>query len=165
MHHITPFWDEKFINFLRRGTAPPQAPAPRRLRRLDSRVFGARPATPNVPVALTPMAGFMLRAPVSKLLWIYCMSHSHYCNISVLLFGIDGTEQCSKITLFRRTPASSACLIRMRWLPSALHQRNLPVLNWRCQLTRRMAVKRWWLLCVVALSDSRRFFETAKPRN
>jgi len=24
MHRITPFWDEKFINFLGRGTAPPQ---------------------------------------------------------------------------------------------------------------------------------------------
>ena len=36
-----------------RGTAPPQTPPSRRLRRLDSRVFGARPA--NVPVALTPM--------------------------------------------------------------------------------------------------------------
>jgi len=23
MHHITPFWDKKFINFLGRGTAPP----------------------------------------------------------------------------------------------------------------------------------------------
>ena len=43
LRHITPFWDEKFINFLGRGT-----------RCLDSRVFGARPATPNVPVALTP---------------------------------------------------------------------------------------------------------------
>jgi len=41
MHHITPFWDEKF-KFSRKG-------------RLDSRVFGARPATPNVPVAFTPM--------------------------------------------------------------------------------------------------------------
>jgi len=50
VHHITPFWDEKIINFLGRGPHPP-----RRLRRLDSRVFGARPATPNVPVALTPM--------------------------------------------------------------------------------------------------------------
>ena len=28
MHHITPFWNEKFINFLRRGTAPPQTPPP-----------------------------------------------------------------------------------------------------------------------------------------
>ena len=55
MHHITPFRDEKFINFLGRGTAPPQTRPSRRLRRLDSRVFGARPATPNVPVALTPM--------------------------------------------------------------------------------------------------------------
>ena len=55
MHHITPFWGEKFINFLGRGTAPPQTHLLRRLRRLDSRVFGARPATPNVPVALTPM--------------------------------------------------------------------------------------------------------------
>ena len=52
MHHITPFRDEKFINFLGRGTAPPQTPPPRRLRRLDSRVFVARPATPDVPVAL-----------------------------------------------------------------------------------------------------------------
>jgi len=32
-----------------------QPPLPRRLRRLDCRVFGARPATPNVPVALTPI--------------------------------------------------------------------------------------------------------------
>jgi len=55
MHDITPFWDEKFINFLRRGTAPPQTHLLRRVRRLDSRVFGARPATPHVPVALTPM--------------------------------------------------------------------------------------------------------------
>ena len=55
MHHITPFWDEKFINFLGRGTASPHTLPPRRLRRLDSRVFGARPSTPNVPVALTPM--------------------------------------------------------------------------------------------------------------
>jgi len=37
MHHITPFWEEKFINFLRKGTSvPPQTPPPRRLRRLDS---------------------------------------------------------------------------------------------------------------------------------
>jgi len=28
LHHITPFWDEKFINFLWRGTAPPQTPPP-----------------------------------------------------------------------------------------------------------------------------------------
>jgi len=55
MHHIAPFWDEKFINFLGRGTAPSQNPTPRRLRRLDSSIFGARPATPNVPVALAPM--------------------------------------------------------------------------------------------------------------
>jgi len=26
MHHVTPFWDEKFINFLGRGTVPPQTP-------------------------------------------------------------------------------------------------------------------------------------------
>ena len=26
MHHTTSFWDEKFINFLRRGTAPLQTP-------------------------------------------------------------------------------------------------------------------------------------------
>ena len=45
-HHITPFWDEKFINFQGSGTAPPQTTPPRRLRRLDSRVFGAWPATP-----------------------------------------------------------------------------------------------------------------------
>jgi len=51
-HH---FEIEKFINFLGRGAAPPQTPPLRCLRRLDSRVFGARPATPNVPVALTPM--------------------------------------------------------------------------------------------------------------
>ena len=44
----------KIINFRGRVTAPPQTPPSRRLRRLDSRVFGARPATPNVPVALTP---------------------------------------------------------------------------------------------------------------
>jgi len=30
MHHITPFCDEKFINFLGRGTAPHQTPPPRR---------------------------------------------------------------------------------------------------------------------------------------
>jgi len=47
---------KKFKNFLGRGTAP-ETPPPCRLRRLDSRVFGARPATPNVPVALTPMCG------------------------------------------------------------------------------------------------------------
>ena len=41
MHHITPFWDEKFIYF------PGRAPPPRHVRRLDSRVFGARPATPQ----------------------------------------------------------------------------------------------------------------------
>jgi len=58
IHHITPSWDEKFVNLLGKGTAPSQTPPPRRLRRLDSRVFGARPATPlNVPVALTPLAG------------------------------------------------------------------------------------------------------------
>ena len=29
MHHIIPFWDENFINFQRRGTAPPQThPSP-----------------------------------------------------------------------------------------------------------------------------------------
>jgi len=28
MHHITPFLDEKFINFLERGTAPPQTTLP-----------------------------------------------------------------------------------------------------------------------------------------
>ena len=28
MHHITPFSDEKFINFLGRGTAPPQTSPP-----------------------------------------------------------------------------------------------------------------------------------------
>jgi len=28
MHHITSFWDEKFINFLTRGTALPQTPPP-----------------------------------------------------------------------------------------------------------------------------------------
>jgi len=28
MHHITPFWDEKFINFLGRGTTAPQTPPP-----------------------------------------------------------------------------------------------------------------------------------------
>ena len=44
MHHITLFWDEKIINILWRGTAPPQTPPPR----LDSRVFGARPATPSM---------------------------------------------------------------------------------------------------------------------
>ena len=38
---------KKIINFLGRGTALPQTPAPRRLRRLDSRVIGARPATPQ----------------------------------------------------------------------------------------------------------------------
>jgi len=63
MHHITPFWDEKFVNFLERGTAPPQTTPPRRIRRLDSRVFGARPATPNVPVALTPMPVLARRGP------------------------------------------------------------------------------------------------------
>ena len=26
MHHITPLWDEKFVNFLRRGCAPLQTP-------------------------------------------------------------------------------------------------------------------------------------------
>ena len=46
MHHITPFLDEKYIHFLGRGTAPPQISPPRRLRLLDFRVFGARPATP-----------------------------------------------------------------------------------------------------------------------
>jgi len=30
MHHITPFWDEKFINFLGRGTTAPQTSPPRR---------------------------------------------------------------------------------------------------------------------------------------
>jgi len=43
-HH---FEIEKFINFLGRCTAPPQTPPLRCLRRLDSRVFGARPATPQ----------------------------------------------------------------------------------------------------------------------
>jgi len=50
MHHITPFWDEKCINFLGRGTTAPQTSPPRRsysLRRFDSRVFGAQPATPQ----------------------------------------------------------------------------------------------------------------------
>ena len=62
MHHITPFLDEKFINFLGRGIAPPQTHPSRRLRRLDSRVFGARPATPpNVPAALTPMTQSQLQ--------------------------------------------------------------------------------------------------------
>jgi len=47
MHHITPFWDEKFINFLGRGTAPPQThPLAAYIRRLDSLVFVARPARP-----------------------------------------------------------------------------------------------------------------------
>ena len=41
----------------------PQTPPPRRLRRLDFRVFCARPATPNVPVALTPMP---MRLPPRK---------------------------------------------------------------------------------------------------
>jgi len=40
MHHITPFWDEK----LKKNSPDP---TPRRLRRLDFRVFGARPATPQ----------------------------------------------------------------------------------------------------------------------
>ena len=45
--HITPFWDEKFINFLGRGTAPPQThPLAAYIRRLDSLVFVARPARP-----------------------------------------------------------------------------------------------------------------------
>ena len=59
MHHMTPFWNKKFINFLGRGITPPRLHPPCRLWRLDSRFFGARPATPNVPVALTPMAFIM----------------------------------------------------------------------------------------------------------
>ena len=56
MHHITPFWDEKFINFLGRGTAPPQTPPPRHLRRLEfSRLWHSTCDPPNVLVALTPM--------------------------------------------------------------------------------------------------------------
>ena len=57
MHHITLFSDEKFINFLGRGTALPQTPppspptAPR-----FSRLRRSTCDPPNVPVALTPMS-------------------------------------------------------------------------------------------------------------
>jgi len=58
IHHITPFWEEKFINFLGRGKTPPQTPLPSpptapwfsRLRR-----WTCDPPPPNVPVAFTPM--------------------------------------------------------------------------------------------------------------
>ena len=55
MHHITPFWDEKFINLLGRGTAPPRTPhlAAYGALILASSALDLRP--PNVPVALTPM--------------------------------------------------------------------------------------------------------------
>jgi len=51
-HHTILRW--KIHKFSGKGHSPSPGPTPRRLRRLDSRVFGARPATPNVPVALTP---------------------------------------------------------------------------------------------------------------
>jgi len=74
MHTITPFWDEKFINFLGRSTAPLQTPPPRRLRRLDSRVFGTRPATPPPmlqwrwrPWPKNPHVGYGPPTPVAEL--------------------------------------------------------------------------------------------------
>ena len=55
LHHITPFWDEKFINFLGRGTASPQTQplAAYGALILASSALDLRP--PNVPVALTPL--------------------------------------------------------------------------------------------------------------
>ena len=56
IHHITPFWDEKFINFLERGTAPPQTrtPSPPTVPRFSClRRSTCDPH--NVSVALTPM--------------------------------------------------------------------------------------------------------------
>jgi len=58
MHHVTPFWDEKFINFLGRGTALPrlQPLAAYGASILASSALDPRP--PNVPVALTPMSQY-----------------------------------------------------------------------------------------------------------
>jgi len=55
MHRITPFSDEKFINFLERDTDPPQTHplAAYGASILASSALDLRPA--NVPVALTPM--------------------------------------------------------------------------------------------------------------
>ena len=58
MHHITPFSDEKFINFLGRGTQPLPRPTPLAAYAasiLASSALDLRPP-PNVPVALTPMS-------------------------------------------------------------------------------------------------------------
>ena len=75
MHHITPFWDEKFINFLGRGIAACQTPVPQPpsvaaygASILASSALDLRP--PNVPVALTPTnQKRCLRRPVSKIVW------------------------------------------------------------------------------------------------
>jgi len=55
MHHITSLWDEKFLNFLGRGTISPQTLplAAYGASILASSALDLRP--PNVPVALTPM--------------------------------------------------------------------------------------------------------------
>jgi len=76
MHHITSFSDEKFINFLGRGTALPR-PTPFAAYGasiLASSALDLRPL--NVPVALTPMRERFFRDLKSRTVRIFRV-HSH----------------------------------------------------------------------------------------
>jgi len=70
MHHITPFWNKKFVNFLGRGTAPPQTPhlGAYGASILASSALDLRPL--NVPVALTPMYFTIVYGSLTQHKWI-----------------------------------------------------------------------------------------------
>jgi len=65
LHHIRPFWNEKFLNFLGRGTAPPQTPPPSPPTAL--RFLRLRRSTCDPPCS----SGVDARVAACSSVWIY----------------------------------------------------------------------------------------------
>ena len=103
-HHITPFWDEKLINFLGRGTAPPQTPplAAYGDSTLASSALDLR--TPSVPVALTllatapPDSAITAITPVMAVKKFARFAYRCYHSINNVIYAVMLPTACARLT-------------------------------------------------------------------